>query len=335
MSTAKIQQQNSSLTAKIKTLLQDAILCGMLPKGQLLLETHVADLVGSSRGPIKQALAQLHAEGMISRFDGRGYIVGRDHGNVIRAPITAGSLGLEEQEASGLKERAWENVYDPVESELIRCSLYGRFRINEHELANHYGVSRTVMHDVLMRAEVNGLVTKDERSRWYSVPLDEQRVNCLYELRELLEPVALSKAAQIIPIRELERVSRRLTEALPLYPNLPAEVLDELELDLHVRCLSHCPNPELVEALKRTHCILIFGKHLLGREIAFPYEEPFFNEHRRIIEAMMRRDAAAVAQETLAHLNKARAKVLERVRCSRSMSVSLDLPYIKEAGTAG
>lgn len=334
MTTAKTQQQDSRLTTKITALLQEAILCGMLPKGQLLLETHVANLVGSSRGPIKRAFAQLHADGMISRFEGRGYIVGTDQGTVIRTPISAKALGLEDQEAIGLKERALESIHDPVESQLIRCSLHGRFRINENELANHYGVSRTVMHDVLMLAQVNGLVVKDERSRWYSVPLDEHRVNCLYELREHLEPIALSKAAGAIPLDELERVGRRLSEAMQHYPNLPAEELDDLELDLHVRCLGHCPNPELVEALKRTRCILIFGKHLLGREIALPHEEPFFHEHQRIIDAMMRRDGDAVAREARAHLDKARLKVLDRVRHTRSMGVPLDLPYAKEAAFA-
>ena len=36
---------------------------------------------------------------------------------------------------------------------------------SEQAMATGYGVSRTVMHDVLMLAQVNGLVTKDERSR--------------------------------------------------------------------------------------------------------------------------------------------------------------------------
>src|SRR5688500_15509323 len=130
----KTTQSNVHLAAKIEMLLRNAIVSGMLPKGQLLLETHVADLVGSSRAPIKQAFAQLHAEGVISRFDGRGFVVGSGEAAVIRAPLTAKSLGLEQQETGGLKERAWKNVYDPVESELIHCSLYGRFRINEHEL---------------------------------------------------------------------------------------------------------------------------------------------------------------------------------------------------------
>jgi DNA-binding GntR family transcriptional regulator len=335
MPTMQNQPQTTSLTAKITSLLRDAIATGKLAEGQLLLETHVANITGSSRGPIKQAFAELHGEGRISRFDGRGFIVGSRPDKVIRAPITARSLGLDDQETGGLKERAWENVYDPVESELIRCALNGRFRINEHELANHYGVSRTVMHDVLMHAQANGLIVKDERSRWYSVPLDENRVNFLYELREHLEPVALSKAAGVIPQKELEQVDSRLIQALRRYPDLPADGLDELELDLHVRCLSYCPNPELVEALKRTRCIMIFGKHLLGREIAFPNEEPFFDEHRRIVDAMMRRDKPAVAQEALAHLHKAREKVLERVRCSRMMNASLDLPYIKEVGADG
>jgi hypothetical protein len=50
---------------------------------------------------------------------------------------------------------------------------------------------------------------------------------------------------------------------------------------------------------------------------------------------MKRRDKPAVAQEALAHLHKAREKVLERVRFSRTMNASLDLPYIKEVGADG
>ena len=96
MLTTPTQLQTTRLTAKIKSLLRDAIVSGRLPEGQLLLETHVANLTGSSRGPIKQAFAELHGEGRISRFDGRGFIVGSRPDKVIRAPITARSLGLDD-----------------------------------------------------------------------------------------------------------------------------------------------------------------------------------------------------------------------------------------------
>ena len=156
--------------------------------------------------------------------------------------------------------------------------------------------------------------------------------------RETVEQAqqAIEQTRELIArVRESNRATVQLTAAIDELGQATESdavtALDELELDLHVRCLGHCPNPELVEALKRTRCILIFGKHLLGREIAFPNEEPFFDEHRRIIDAMMRRDEAAVARETLAHLRKARTKVLDRVRYSRSVTAPLDLPYIKEA----
>ena len=317
-----------TLNAKIHALLTDAILSGRLLPGQVILETHVANIVGSSRMPIKQALAQLSEDGLVSRFEGRGYVVGNDNAAVIRDPLTAQALGLAEDDAGTLKTRASESIYDSVERELIHCSIFGRFRINEQELAKHYGVSRTVAHDVLMLAQVNGIIVKDERSRWYVVPLDEYRVACLYELREQLEPLALSRAAKHVPQKLLKAMAGRLEKAIARYPKVPPALLDELEMDLHIHCMSYCPNPEFIEVLKRTRCILIFGKHM-GHDIGLPVGEPFFAEHVRIIEAMAGRDAKAVARETLDHLHRSLPKVTERARRLRSTESPPDLPYVK------
>ncbi len=313
---------------KIETILLDSIEAGRLAPGTVLLEGHLATIFGSSRMPVKQALVQLQDRGLISRFGGRGFVVGPGTVEARRVPLTAELLGLDQESPELLKTWAWQRIYDGIERELVFRSALGRFRVNELELARYYNVGRTVAHDVLIQAQSTGLVAKDERSRWYVVPLDEKRISDLYDLRELLEPAALIAALKHIAPEALQAMQMRLTEAAGAYPNISAAAMDFLERDLHVTCLEFSGNREILEALKRTRCLLITAKHMLGDQVSYPQDEPFMAEHLAIIAPMMKGNEAAVAEQMRSHLRIARSKVIDRVTLFRKVFSGPELPYI-------
>ena len=60
--------------AAIERRLADAIASGALPAGAVLTEGPIATLFGTSRTPVRTALGDLADRGMLSRFDGRGFI---------------------------------------------------------------------------------------------------------------------------------------------------------------------------------------------------------------------------------------------------------------------
>jgi DNA-binding GntR family transcriptional regulator len=211
---------------------------------------------------------------------------------------------------------------------LIFHSALGRFRVNEVELARHYKVGRTVAHDVLVQAQSTGLLAKDERLRWYVVPLDEKRVCDLYDLRELLEPKAIAAGIGRVPPDFLSGMAERLEAAIAAYPKVSAAEMDALEHGLHVTSLGYCGNPEIMEALKRTRCLHFTQKHMLGAQLSYPTTEPFMTEHLEIVRAMQRGDAAKVETHMLGHLRTARAKVIDRLALFRKSFAGSDLPYI-------
>ena len=313
---------------KIETILFDSISAGRLAPGMVLLEGHLASIFGSSRTPVKQALDQLQDKGLVSRFGGRGYVVGDGHADLRRISLTPDLLGLDGESAELPRVWGWQRIYNGIERELVFRSALGRFRVNELELARYYEVGRTVAHDVLVQAQSIGLVAKDERSRWYIVPLDEKRICDLYDLRELLEPAALISALRHIAPETLRAMQQRLTAAAQAYPEISAAEMDSLERDLHVSCLEFGANPEILEALKRTRCLLITAKHMLGDQVSYPKDEPFMAEHLAVLDAMQRGDAAQVTEQMRAHLHIARAKVLDRVALFRTIFTGPDLPYI-------
>src|ERR1700742_3430887 len=61
---------------KIAAILDASIKAGRLTPGTILMEGSLAALFGSSRTPVKQALADLSDRGLVQRFDGRGFVVG-------------------------------------------------------------------------------------------------------------------------------------------------------------------------------------------------------------------------------------------------------------------
>lgn len=312
---------------KIAAILHDSIKAGRLTPGTILMEGSLAALFGSSRTPVKQALSDLSDRGVIHRFDGRGFIVGSAKA-ARRVPLTAQQLGLDETNPELPRTWAWQRIYDSVERALIFHSALGRFRVNEVELARYYKVGRTVAHDVLVQAQSTGLLAKDERLRWYVVPLNEQRVCDLYDLRELLEPKAMAASAERVPSDILSGMAKRLEAAIAAYPKVSAAEMDGLEHGLHVTCLGYCGNPEIMEALKRTRCLHFTQKHMLGAQVSYPVDEPFMTEHLDIVRAMLRNEPANIEARMLTHLRTARAKVIDRLAVFRRSFGGSDLPYI-------
>ncbi len=299
-----------------------------LPAGLVLQEESLAALFGSSRSPVKAAFKQLLAEALLSRFDGRGVIVGRQPRALHRTQVTRAMLGLEEGGGALPRVQAWQKIYQTIERELIYRSVFGRFLLNELELARYYKVGRTVAHDALLRLQATGIVIKGEKAHWYVVPLDPKRMNDLYDLRELTEPVLAAGAATRIPEQTLELMANRLGNAMRRYPRIDIDSLDSLEHDVHVTCLEFGGNPEMLEALKRTRCILISGKHILGKQMPYPRFDPFLGEHLEVIEALQARDAKRAQQAMLSHLRAARVKVETRLQAFRASYTLAPISFV-------
>ena len=303
----------------------------LLP-GTVLLEGSLASIFGSgSRSPVKQALQQLQEEGILSRFDGRGVIVGSATSEVRRLKLTREMLGLDENAPDISRVPTWQKIYQPIERELILRSAFGRFRVNELELSHHYKIGRTVAHEALTQIQSTGIIMKGGGTQWFTVPLDEKRLDDLYALRELIEPMLVSRAALRLPPDTLNSMKERLLNAMNHYPKVDPADLDALENDIHITCLEYGHNVEMLEALKRTRCIVILGKHMLGKEMPYPKIDPFFEEHLRIIEGLDKRDSDRARRAMLRHLQAARKKVANRLVAFRKNYSMAPISFVTEA----
>jgi DNA-binding GntR family transcriptional regulator len=319
---------SETLYLRFERLLRRSIRRGRLPTGTVLLEGHLAGLLGSSRAPVRQALVQLQSAGLVCRFAGRGYVVGSAAAPPRRTPLTADMLDIAEAPEALRRSFGWQGIYEQVERAIIHRSVFGRFRVNEIELARHFRVGRTVARDVLTKLQNVGVVDKDERQRWTIVSLNRERLQNLYELRELMEPVALRHAADHLDMSVVQAMRDRLQLQYEAYPKVSATGMNELEFDLHVRCLEAGENPELLGALARTRCTLTLSKHVLGVEMDVPAHDPFLEEHMHVFDALIARKPKAAADALRRHLRSSCPKVIDRLETFRDVFTPPPIDYI-------
>src|ERR1700722_17788492 len=178
----------------VAAALRSNIVSGRLETGVVLLEGPIASLMRTSRATVQAALRILEEEKLVRRFGGRGRSGGCGGPPVPRARSEIGKLGLRipnEIDAALQNRGLWEVVYEEVESAVAACLIFGEFRIIESELGDYYGVSRTVVRDVLGRLHERGIIAKTSSSHWIVGPLTAESVRERFQVRRLLEPEAL------------------------------------------------------------------------------------------------------------------------------------------------
>lgn len=298
---------------------------GSLPPGAQITESLLAEQLGISRAPARRALDELESRGLVERAKGRGYVVRACE----TAPKRALARTREDAPEPLLSRPSWELIYGEIENEIVSRIAFGDWRVNEMKLARHYRVSRTVARDVVGRLQQRGILRKDDSARWVAPQLSHERISELYELRAILEPVALAKAAPCLPPEFLSGMRARLEAPLPGSDEALCAVLDRLEEEMHVSLLGHCGNHALMQAITLPQSLLIAHRFLYRWTPRLFQTEPFLLEHLEIVKRLQAGDAAAAARALEAHLQDARTRAVTRVDVVRHEVDMAEISYLE------
>lgn len=295
----------------ITRVLRNNIQRGSLPEGLVLLEGPIAAVMQTSRVPVQSALRHLMAEGLVHRFDGRGYLVGPEGRDIapLRRDIREFQLDIPDAMDDALQTRGtWRHVYEEVEEQVASCQIFGEFRIIETELSDYLGVSRTVARDVLARLQERGLIRKSATSHWIAGPLTARTVREKFQLRSIMEPAALRLAAPSIRYAEVEN----LLEMIDSGSMISSEALSDALMDL---CIAQAPNTTLVEMIRGNRLLLSSVNRALTA-LGLPTDEETIDQYRTLLDLIARHPIDSAAEylrdhvEIMAQRNLARMKIV-------------------------
>lgn len=267
----------------ITRVLRENIQSGVLPDGFVLLEAPIAAMMRTSRVPVQAALRKLLEEGLVHRFDGRGYLVGPAGTGLqpVRGDLRDFPVSVPADVDDALQTRgAWRHVYDQVEEEIASCQIFGEFRIIESELAECLGVSRTVARDVLARLHERGLIRKSDSSHWIAGPLTARIVSEKFELRSIIEPAALRLATANIRYAEVDLLLERIGTDASITPQYLGDALLE-------HCIAQAPNTTLVEMIRGNRLLLSAVDRALIH-LGLPRDEETIEQYQTLFDLISR-----------------------------------------------
>jgi DNA-binding GntR family transcriptional regulator len=316
----------------IYKVLRQHLTDGRFPDGLVVDAANVARAFKASRVPAGAALKRLLDERLLAEFGGRGYLANPSGKDVapVRLDLFDAGLRLPPALQSKLTQRNLrDHIYPEIEHAIAACLAYGRFILNESALADHYRVSRTVAHEVLTTLQRSGIISQDQNQRWYAGPLTEDDIRQHFEIRWLLEPVALRQAFSKLSAPDLER--RRERAAGIQDGREPRLTLELIEQDLHVDSIAPCDNVALFDAVRRSQR-LILVTHSTFEHYQHPEEiVTMAAEHLAIYDHLLagQGDRAAAALE--AHLRRAMWPNLEIRRRLGPLADEKRPPYLLPA----
>ncbi len=315
------------LYVTIHDMLAARIASGELPAGALLKEARLSHHLGTSRAPVRRALARLAERGLIAPARGQGYLVaGRGDAPVAISPCRMQEI-LNRDSGDIDRPAAWERILAQVVDEVSACMPFGTFRIQEAELGDHHAVSRTVARDVLWRLMDRRLIEKDRKSHWIVGQMTARDLHETMEMRMLLEPAALANVSGGLDPAWVAGLARRVEDAICTFPSCGAAELDGIEQEMFHTMFGKLHNSRMLGSIQRSQISLlvprIFRQHFPIRD-----DLPGLRDHAAILNYLLSGDIQGARERLRLHLQRTEALTLARLRVLSQLPPPAHAPYM-------
>lgn len=214
-------------------------------------------------------------------------------------------------------EGSVERAYTLLKEMAATYAFKPESRLNEGNLAKQLKTSRTPLREALNRLVAEGFLTFRSGQGFFCRSLTPAEIMDLYEARAAVECEAAKLAAMRAKPADILALEDFLTQCQHDYQpgTSPAQLL-RMDEEFHVRLTALSGNAEMIRMLKnmngRIHYVRLIDLKMLserdGSEVVTT--EP----HRRILQAVKRRDAAAAQSEMRNHIEHRLEVITESVR---------------------
>ncbi|WP_137387632.1 GntR family transcriptional regulator [Rhodoligotrophos defluvii] len=214
-----------------------------------------------------------------------------------------------------------QQVYAAVQSMLARFDIKPSERVNEVELANRLGVSRTPVREALNRLSTEGFVTFVPNRGFYARSLELKNFIDLYELRAGVEGVAAAAACTVAEDAAIKALADDWNRTLDQVERMSGSALAEADERFHESLVALAGNEEMNKVIRNINLRIRFVRQCA---IEQPEQrQATVSEHAGIVEALLRRDRAQARDLVEKHVSITAEKALDFV------TRSLALIYLK------
>jgi len=232
--------------------------------------------------PVREAVSELLAEGVLQRDGGRR--------------LTAGQRKLPDYaQSESSRPTTPEERFEMVSRGLVRLSIKGEpILLREQATAEEYDLSRTAIRQIFHRLASDGLLEHRPRRGWRLRPFRQDDLDSYIEIRVTLERKALDLAKHRLLEEDLIEMLERNR-----FPENEQEA-PEIDDGFHTYLIAKAENSYIADFFARQgkYYEMLFDWEALDRAAALQTVE----QHREILESLIARDWEAAADRLENHI---------------------------------
>lgn len=202
-----------------------------------------------------------------------------------------------------------ELVFEALREAIVNGTLAPGERLMEVQLAEELGVSRTPVREAIRRLELEGYVVMVPRKGAYVASMSAKDVADVFEIRTALEGLAAELAAERITEEELEELERKLHYVALRVEEGDLEKLVEADTEFHDLLYRASRNQRLVQIIGNLREQI---QRFRAASLATPGRmQETLEEHKKIVEAVAKRNGALARRLAEEHIENAENKMLQ------------------------
>lgn len=204
-----------------------------------------------------------------------------------------------------------DDIYEQVKAMAVSFRLRPGDRLNEVALSKELGVSRTPLREALNRLVAERLFDFRPGQGFFCRPLDAQSVFDLFELRQIIESAAARSACEKASDADLQSLRNELYATGIDITGLTVEEAVGKDEAFHLGIARLSGNCELVQTLTRINERI---RYIRWVSMSLDRVQRSKDEHKRVMQALLDRDADEAARVLGAHISKRMDQVQDAVR---------------------
>lgn len=207
-----------------------------------------------------------------------------------------------------------EQAFQLLRGRILRCEIEPGAKLKVEMLQREHGFSSSPLREALNRLAQEGLVRSDDRRGFRASPVTIADLRDVTRMRLLLDCEALRDAMRqgddaweaqaIAAFHQLDKVEARITGPGPLSLNAQWSVLHKR---FHFALMGACTSPKLLELSSS-----LFDQAERYRRLSMRWRKEPRNksaEHKRILDAVLARDAKSAVALLTDHVSRTAANV--------------------------
>ncbi len=204
-----------------------------------------------------------------------------------------------------------DDIYDQVKAMAVSFRLRPGDRLNEVALSRDLGVSRTPLREALNRLVAERMFDFRPGQGFFCRALDAQSIYDLFELRQIIETAAVRAACEKASDTDLQDLRDELYATGIDITGLTVEEAVNRDEAFHLGIARHSGNMELLQTLTRINERI---RYIRWISMSMDRVQRSKDEHKRVMQALLERDANTAVQVLNAHIAKRMDQVQDAVR---------------------